>query len=535
MSADLKALLEAQTDIHGRMSRSVDNLRKMGVTNITAGAIQARLTILENLWAKFEAQHELIRTALKDRYLESEYAKNDFIDTAECTYVSQRSTLSNYADKLRAESVVAHRIEPKSESSPKTALPRIKLPPFSGAYENWPSFRELFLSLVGENPSVSNIERFHYLRFCMKGSAEKLIRSLTVTSENYDRAWAILAKHFENKKELMRSNFSTFTAVGKIKSESEELAEELSRIHHAVTATVNAQESIGRPINSHGMDLLNHLVIELFDSRTRLEWESSTSDSPDPPTHEALTDFISKRILTLNAAKPKIATKSAGETSRTAKSHFVKNGPDASKCAACKGKHTLMQCPEFKSKSASERKSFVEVSGLCFNCLGNHMMAKCQSIKTCFMCKSRHHTLLHDAYTTPTSHEASTFSTTRTSHDKRATLLATARVTLTDRLGRPQDVRALLDQGSEVSLVSEDLAQRLRLARTRSSMSIIGIGGAHSGSTRGRVTLALKSRVTGAPLTVAAYVLPRLSSYQGPAIQGSTTWPHIHGLTLADP
>ncbi|XP_025262293.1 uncharacterized protein LOC112637250 [Camponotus floridanus] len=423
-------------------------------------------------------------------------------------------------------------MESKSDSSPKTALPRIKLPPFSGAYEDWPSFRDLFLSLVGENPSVSNIERFHYLRSCVKGSAEKLIRSLTVTSENYDRAWAILAKHFENKKELMRSNFATFTAVGKMKSES---AEELSRVHHAVTATVNAQESIGRPINSHGMDLLNHLVIELFDSRTRLEWESSTSDSPDPPSHEALTDFISKRILTLNAAKPKIAVKSAGEASRTAKTHFAKNVPDASKCAACKGKHTLMQCPEFKSKSASERKSFVEVSGLCFNCLGNHMMARCQSIKTCFTCKLRHHTLLHDAYAAPTPQEASTFSTTRTSLDKRATLLATARVTLTDRLGRPQDVRALLDQGSEVSLVSEDLAQRLRLTRTRSSISIVGIGGACSGSTRGRVTLALKSRVTGAPLTVAAYVLPRLSSYQGPAIKGSTTWPHIHGLTLADP
>ncbi|GAB1867335.1 hypothetical protein CAJAP_08414 [Camponotus japonicus] len=109
-----------------------------------------------------------------------------------------------------------------------------------------------------------------------------------------------------------------------MKSES---AEELSRVYHAVTATVNAQESIGRPINTNGMDLLNHLVIELFDSRTRLEWESSTSDSPDPPTHEVLIDFICKRILTLNAAKPKIATKNAGEISRSAKSHFVKNGP----------------------------------------------------------------------------------------------------------------------------------------------------------------------------------------------------------------
>ncbi|GAB1861618.1 hypothetical protein CAJAP_02697 [Camponotus japonicus] len=76
MSADLKALLEAQTDIHGRMSRSVDNLRKMGVSNITLGVIQARLTILDNLWGKIEVQHELIRVALKEKYSESEYAKS---------------------------------------------------------------------------------------------------------------------------------------------------------------------------------------------------------------------------------------------------------------------------------------------------------------------------------------------------------------------------------------------------------------------------------------------------------------------------
>jgi len=125
MSADLKALLEAQTDIHVRMSRSVDNLRKMGVTNITLGAIQARLAILDNLWGKIEAQHELIRAALKERYHESEYAKSDFIDVAETTYVTQRSTLSGYADKLKNESPTAHKMELVQEHTQKTSLPRI--------------------------------------------------------------------------------------------------------------------------------------------------------------------------------------------------------------------------------------------------------------------------------------------------------------------------------------------------------------------------------------------------------------------------
>ncbi|GAB1860738.1 hypothetical protein CAJAP_01817 [Camponotus japonicus] len=172
MSADLMALMEAQNDIHGRMSRSVDNLRKMGAANITAEAIQARLELLENLWNKFEAHHDLIRTALKDKYLESEYAKADFIDIAEATYVSQRSTLVGYANKLKSESPVAPKTEAHQETHAlKTSLPRIKLQTFSGAYGDWPAFRDIFLSIIGDNPSISNVEKLHYLqlaRSCRK-------------------------------------------------------------------------------------------------------------------------------------------------------------------------------------------------------------------------------------------------------------------------------------------------------------------------------------------------------------------------------
>jgi len=416
------------------MSRSVDNLRKMGINNITLGAVQARLTILGNLWAKFEAQHELIRAALKERYLESEYAKADFIDTAECTYVSQRSTLTGYADKLRAKAPTAPKTEPNSEHAPKTTLPRIKLQTFSGAYGDRPAFRDLFLSIIGDNSSISDVEKLHYLRSCLQGPAEGLIRPLSITGDNYERAWTILSKHYENKRELIRSNFAAFTAVPKMKAET---AEELNRIFNAVTIAMNAQESIKRPIATNGMDLFNHLVVELFDARTRLEWETSTCDSFDPPEHDALMDFISKRILALNAAKPKANAKTPSDPPRSAKSHFAKNGSDSFKCAACKGKHTLMQCSEFKAKPASERKSFVETNKLCFNCLGNHLMAKCQSIKTCVSCKSRHHSLLHDAYQSAASNEASSLSVMHPSSDRKAILLATARVTIADHLGRP--------------------------------------------------------------------------------------------------
>ncbi|XP_024889575.1 uncharacterized protein LOC112465978, partial [Temnothorax curvispinosus] len=241
--------------------------------------------------------------------------------------------------------------------------------------------------------SISKVERLRYLRSCLKGPAENLIKSLTITGDNYDRAWAILCKHYENKRELIRSNFATFTAVAKMKTAT---ADELSRVHNAVISTVNAQESIGRPIDSHGMDLFNHLVVELFDPRTRLEWESSSGDSFEPPSHDTLTDFIAKRILTLNAANPK-NIKPASESSRSAKTYVAKRS-EPSQCPLCNGEHSLMGCPDFKAKPASDRKTVAETNKLCFNCLGNHLVARCQSTRNCMTCNSRHHTMLHDAY-----------------------------------------------------------------------------------------------------------------------------------------
>ncbi|XP_071581001.1 uncharacterized protein [Temnothorax nylanderi] len=439
-------MLNSQHELFVRISRAVDNLKKMGQANITLSAIETRIRILDDHWAKFDSQHDLIRACYKDRYAESEYAKSELLDQAESAYVLQRSVLAEQAKRFKTASASTSftASEQESERAPKTSLPRINLPHFSGAYEDWPSFRDLFQSVIGQNSAISNVERFHDLRSCLKGPAEKLIRSLNVTGDNYDRAWAILGKHYENKRELIRSNFATFTAVAKMKGDT---AEELSRIFNAVTTTVNAQESIGRPIESHGMDLFNHLVVELFDP----------------------------------------------QSSQSAKTHVAKHSSDP-QCALCKEKHTLMTCHEFKAKPASERKSFVETNRLCYNCLGNHLIAKCQSTKTCLTCKSRHHTMLHEAQVTapkpaePKPAEVSALSAVRQADDSKAILLATARVMVADRYGEPHAVRVLVDQGSEVSIISESLAQQLRLKRSYSAVSIFGIGGSKSGSTRGKVT-----------------------------------------------
>lgn len=115
-------------------------------------------------------------------------------------------------------------------------------------------------------------------------------------------------------------------------------------------------------------------------------------------------------------------------------------------------------------------------------------------------------------------------------------LPATAVVHVLTAGGAVHTARALVDQGSEGSFVSESLAQRLRLPHASASVSITGIGAQSAGTCRGRVASALSSRVDARfELKVQALVLPRLTSYAPPQNVSGARWTQLDGLTLADP
>ncbi|XP_053989873.1 uncharacterized protein LOC128882319, partial [Hylaeus volcanicus] len=56
-------------------------------------------------------------------------------------------------------------------------------------------------------------------------------------------------------------------------------------------------------------------------------------------------------------------------------------------------------------------------------------------------------------------------------------ILATTQALVEDRFGSKHSVRVLIDQGSQVSMVTERLVQRLQLTRTHTPTSLYGIGG----------------------------------------------------------
>ena len=71
-------------------------------------------------------------------------------------------------------------------------MPKITLKKFYGDPISFTPFWDSFKSAVDDNPSLSDIDKFNYLRSLLEGSATEL----ALTAENYGAAKDILEKRF---------------------------------------------------------------------------------------------------------------------------------------------------------------------------------------------------------------------------------------------------------------------------------------------------------------------------------------------------
>ncbi|XP_032690541.1 uncharacterized protein LOC116853521, partial [Odontomachus brunneus] len=115
-------------------------------------------------------------------------------------------------------------------------------------------------------------------------------------------------------------------------------------------------------------------------------------------------------------------------------------------------------------------------------------------------------------------------------------LLATARVRVGTSNGRSLEIRALLDQGSEMTFISEHLAQLLRAKRHRLPTSVSAVGGVHAGTYRFAARISLSSLSSDNPsITTNALILNTLTSYSPKRAKGVASLRHLEGVVWADP
>lgn len=103
---------------------------------------------------------------------------------------------------------------------PGVRLPTIELPRFRGEIGEWLGFRDTFESLIHNNQSIDPIQKFHYLKAALEGTAVQIVKSLEFSAANYTVAWETICKRFDNKSLLTNNHIKAIFSIRPIKEES---------------------------------------------------------------------------------------------------------------------------------------------------------------------------------------------------------------------------------------------------------------------------------------------------------------------------
>jgi hypothetical protein len=270
----------------------------------------------------------------------------------------------------------------------RAKLPQLSIPKFSGNLQDWVTFKDTFLSIVGDSTNIPNIQKFHYLLSAINGDAKRVIQHIPVSDQGYKVAWEILVERYENERLIINSHIDNIMKLPSLVTEN---ASQLRHIVDTTRCNLEALKVMNQNTESWDMIIIYTLVQKL-DIKTKREWELHISNK-QLPTLQQLYSFLEHRCNALESVstKPKTSDHKQGTDKRMSHSH-VSVKP---MCEVCKESHNLSQCNAFKQLPDEEKYKIVMRNKLCINCLSSrHMIKDCQA-HGCKICGRWHHTLIH--------------------------------------------------------------------------------------------------------------------------------------------
>lgn len=192
-----------------RAKNLVDSLEERQVSVIELRQRQAKFRecwqVFENAQSQIELvetdneqviAHDAERLAFEEKYF--------FVDTKfeEKILELSANNIGNTGPNP-FEAIASHN---NRDNNVNMRLPRIDLPTFSGAYEDWRPFRDTFYSMIHENTALPMIQKMHYLKAALRNKAADVISALEMSAENYLEALAMLDERYDNQRVIVQKH-----------------------------------------------------------------------------------------------------------------------------------------------------------------------------------------------------------------------------------------------------------------------------------------------------------------------------------------
>lgn len=425
---EYKDLIRKRGVIKGKFSvftKHVQSLQNVELSESQKLALEDRCNNIMSLLEQFTSIQDDIEFYLQDSELELE------------KQLIERETFENLFYEITSKAKCALKSDEINNTSHvevckknfSIKLPTISLPSFDGSFEQWLEFRDTYISLIHTSKSIDDIQKFHYLRSALTGSASQIIKSIQFTAENYTIAWGLLENRFNNNRLLVQNHVKALHTLQFLHKDS---AFHIRKLIDNVLKNIRALNGLGEPTD-YWDTLIIYQIVSKMDSATEKEWENHKSALSKLPSHANNQKFTLNDIIAFLTDKADMleSIKGTHESSKQASDGSVKksssynhskhasshsyvatnnnnnyssksaqkpNSNNYSKryrCNMCKESHPLYSCAKFNDLPLKEKLMFVDDNKLCKNCLrAGHTVSHCW-FGTCKLCNRKHHSLLH--------------------------------------------------------------------------------------------------------------------------------------------
>ncbi|XP_071177507.1 uncharacterized protein [Mytilus edulis] len=429
-------------------------------------------------------------------------------------------------------------------------LPKLNLPTFDGNVLEWQSFWDSFDSAIHNNNTLTDVQRFNYLKSLLEGEASYTIAGFALTHTNYNKAIELIHERFGQKHKIIQSYMQALLDIPAPKNTLSQL-----RSYYDRTETyIRGLESLGQAQDSYGSLLIPVILNKMpGEIRKNLTREHGSSDWFLGDLRRSI--FKELAILESGSSTESFESPSTTATFYTntkSRENWPKtNSPQKSyqiSCAYCKEPHFSSECTKYIDQN--DRMKIVKEDRLCFNCLGRHRVVDCKSKSNCKKCDRRHHTSLcnndHDKETTSTSststvqkHNAEEsdisvlYSSLNCDHPN--VLLKTAIAPLSFK-EQPIDAKILFDEGATRTFITRHLADKLELKPTGSEAIMLSRFGDdnENNSIEQLNTATVKIQtIYGNEIPVDVLIVPKIAAPFKTNIETAKMLPYLQNLRLA--
>ncbi|XP_059061629.1 uncharacterized protein LOC131854526 [Achroia grisella] len=363
------------------------------------------------------------------------------------------------------------------------------LPYYSGDPMEWLQFKQAY----EESTEVCNFnpkENLWRLRKCLRGAAKEAVSALLISAVTPDKLMATLELRFGNP-DIIISRL--IQELKKLHPVSQEYQKDIVYFAVKVQNFVEATRAVGRQEYLQGIDAFTLLLSKMptvlvskwsdYSYTLLLERKKSRLELlSEFLTQEAVKISTTSNLCLINARSDKYKNYDNNISSR---SHSVLVLND--KCQYCRvSRNDLTKCTQFKKALRKDRWRYIKRNNLCYKCLlSSHQRETCPA-PACDKdgCGGAHHRLLH--YPVPTGCRTSNVTAeqvnecppvsetvTHINVNNQQVLLKVVPVKIRGPYG-VINTTALLDDGSTVSLITTDLANRAGLSGPSDTLRTCG-------------------------------------------------------------